>query len=152
MSTSGWRPALAPAVVALLALGFAATELPTAGQKPSTDYLYKVKTPVGQYEYGPEARALLGGLAPGDKLASDWQVRALEGPLRDGRVRILIERDEASFVISVLPTGRSRLDPPAGTDKWDIFYGEFVPHAAELEVDEARPLLDAMVERVRANE
>ncbi len=102
--------------------------------------------------YRDEARALLGNLEPGDELAATWRVERVEGPLPDGRIKVLATRDELRFAAWIVPRGYSSHEPPVHSERWDLFYDRAQPPGTKLDSSEYIRVLEVLAERVRAHE
>lgn len=98
---------------------------------------------------GP-ARALLGGLAPGDALVG-WTVEALDGPT-EGIVRVDLRRDEVRFALMVAAKGSRPERPPVQTEHYAIFYGHVRPTELTLPAGTIRATTHALARRVQAHE
>ncbi|MBK8263024.1 MAG: hypothetical protein IPK80_17010 [Nannocystis sp.] len=145
------RRLLAPALVLALALA----SLLTAGTGEAPD---RADLPAP----GPgsaRARALLGGLAVGDPFAG-FEVEGLAGPGEDGALYLhLIRSPTASgapptkIVLSAVPRGLLPHNPPAQTDRYDLYFGHVRPENPEdLDGDAIREALEALAARLRAHE
>ncbi len=100
---------------------------------------------------GPEVRALLGGLSPGDKLVG-WRVMAISGPDADGTIRIELSHRELAFSLLLAPKGALPEQAPVSTEHWSVFYGHVVPRDAVLPANVIRATTNGLANRVRSNE
>jgi hypothetical protein len=97
-----------------------------------------------------EARALLGGLAVGERLMG-WTVQALDGP-SEGRLRIDLGRDDVRFALMVAAKGTHPEAAPVETERYVIFYGHVHPPETALPDGTIRATTHALARRIRANE
>jgi len=98
----------------------------------------------------PEAIALLGGLALGEKLAG-WTVLGVTGPT-DGALRIDVGRDEIRFSITVTALGAGDYAAPRSTERYDLFYGHPHPRGTQIPELAVRAILAGVERRIRRNE
>ncbi|MCX4241958.1 hypothetical protein [Paraliomyxa miuraensis] len=97
-----------------------------------------------------EGRALLGGLAEGERLMG-WTVQALDGP-RDGLLHIELGRDQVGFALMVATKGTRAESAPVETERYVIFYGHVHPPETILPDGTIRATTHALARRIRAQE
>jgi hypothetical protein len=143
---SPW-PALA---VALLAFGsWAWIHKPDLPEPEPEDS--RPEAPV-VFPYGARARTLLGELEAGERLVDGWAVEQIEGPLPDGRIKILVRRDEVSFAVWLAPAGQSQHLPPVATARWELFYDRPLPPEVSVPSAQQLAVLELLAARVREHE
>lgn len=134
-----WAPAL---VCAACLLGFGVSHLhPAAREDPP-----QRREP----RLSPEARALLGGLAVGERLMG-WTVQAVDGP-HEGLLRIDLGRDGVRFALMVAAKGTRAEAAPVETERYVVFYGHVHPPKTTLPDGTIRATTHALARRIRANE
>lgn len=134
-----WAPALVCAAC-LVAIG--ASHLhPVAGPEHPTPTAPAVSD---------EGRALLGGLAAGERLMG-WTVQALDGP-RDGQLRVDLARDGVRFSLVVARKGTRAEAAPVETERYLVFYGYVDPPQTVLPDGTIRATTHALARRIRAHE
>jgi hypothetical protein len=147
------RSAWPPTILALAVLGtWAWTRVPNlipAPPEPEPEAEAEAEL-IAAYE--DEARALLGDLDHGDVLAREWVVERVEGPLIDGRIKILTRHDQRRLGLWLSPRGLSPHNPPVRTEHWDLFYDRVEPADATLDSAELTAMLEALATRIRAHE
>lgn len=104
------------------------------------------------YPYGELARALLGGLEPGESLADGWVVERIQGPLPDGRIEVVARRGEVSFAAWLVPAGQSPHRAPIATERWELFYDHPTPPDASVSEAEQVAVLELLAARARERE
>jgi hypothetical protein len=104
------------------------------------------------FPYAAEARALLGGLEPGEALRDGWVVERVEGPLPDRRIKVIAAREDASFAIWLVPTGQSQRSAPVASERWELFYDRPQPAQASVPGPEQVAVLELLADRIRTNE
>jgi hypothetical protein len=135
-----WAPALV-ALCCLLAFGHAQLDpVPRGGEAE----------PRREPQPSDEARALLGGLAAGERLMG-WTVRAIDGP-HEGVVRVDLDRDGVRFALLVAAKGTRPEAAPLETERYVIFYGHVHPPDTSLPDGTIRATTHALARRIRANE
>lgn len=97
-----------------------------------------------------EGRALLGGLAVGERLMG-WDVLSLDGP-HDGVLRIELGRNDVRFSLMVATSESRPESPPVSTGRYAIFYGHAHPPEVTLPDGTIRATTNALARRIRANE
>ncbi|MEM7155381.1 MAG: hypothetical protein AAF799_21205 [Myxococcota bacterium] len=97
-----------------------------------------------------EGRALLGGLAVGEKITG-WTVRRLDGP-RDSQLRVDVERDGVAFALMVALEGRLPQTPLVRTKNYVVFYGHPEPKDTVLPEGTIRATTNALARRIREHE
>ena len=134
-----WAPALVCAAC-LLGLGLSHLDPVRGPERP------RPAAP----ELSDEARALLGGLAPGERLMG-WTVQAIDGP-QDGQLRIDLVRDDVRFALLVARKGTRAEAAPVETEHYLVFYGYVSPAETTLPEGTIRATTHALARRIRANE
>ncbi|MEZ4450354.1 MAG: hypothetical protein R3B09_12825 [Nannocystaceae bacterium] len=98
-------------------------------------------------ELPADVLALLGGLEVGASLGG-WTIEAIEA--RPGSLRLVLARGAERGTVEVTRRGARPFDPPARTDRYDLFYGAAggpTPDAAAIE-----PALAALRAGIAARE
>ncbi len=134
-----WVPALVCAAC-LFGLGLSHLHPATRGERPAPR----------EPRLSEEARALLGGLAVGERLMG-WTVEALDGP-HEGLLRIDLARDDVRFALMVAAKGTRAEAAPVETERYVIFYGHVHPPDTSLPDGTIRATTNALARRIRANE
>jgi hypothetical protein len=143
---SPWRDARAwaPALVALCSLlAFGHAQLDPVRRRGEV-------APRPEPRPSDEARALLGGLAVGERLMG-WTVQAIDGP-HDGVVRVDLDRDGVRFALLVAAKGTRAEAAPVETARYVIFYGHVHPPDTALPDGTIRATTHALARRIRAHE
>jgi hypothetical protein len=143
---SPWRNARAwaPALVALACLlGFGYSWLDPVPRSAKAE-------PRRAPQASAEARALLGGLAVGERLMG-WTVQAVDGPL-EGVLRVDLGRDDVRFALTVAPKDARPERAPVETERYAIFYSDAHPPGTALPDGTIRATTHALARRIRANE
>lgn len=144
--TIAWRDprAWAPALVALACgVGMGVAMLDPVTPSP------EVAVPRAP-SMGAEARALLGGLAEGERIMG-WTVQALDGP-HEGLLRVDVAREQVRFAMMVATKGTRAESAPVETERYVIFYGHVHPPETSLPDGTIRATTHALARRIRANE
>jgi hypothetical protein len=135
-----WAPALV-ALACLLALGL--SQLDPVRPTGEAEARHEPRA-------SDEARALLGGLAVGERLMG-WTVQALDGP-HEGTLRVDLGRGDVRFALMVAPKGTRPEAAPVETERYLIFYGHVHPPDTALPDGTIRATTHALARRIRANE
>jgi len=141
------RRQLAPLALLLLALVSLLTEGPAAAPA-------RADLPAPG-PGSPRARALLGGLAAGDRLAG-FELEGIAGPGDDGILYLHLRLPPSGptltptrMVLSVVPRGLRPHPPPAQTARYDLYFGHVRPQDPEdLDGDAIRGALEALAARL----
>ena len=134
-----WAPALVCAAC-LFGLGLSHLLAVARGERPAPR----------EPRLSEEGRALLGGLAVGERLMG-WTVEALDGP-HEGLLRIDLARDDVRFALMVAAKGTRAEAAPVETERYVIFYGHVHPPDTSLPDGTIRATTNALARRIRANE
>lgn len=134
-----WAPALACAAC-LLGMGLSHLDPVRSDERP----------PPASPRLSEQARALLGGLAPGERLMG-WTVQAVDGP-REGQLRIDLARDDVRFALLVAKKGTRAEVAPVETEHYLVFYGYVQPAETTLPDGTIRATTHALARRIRAHE
>ncbi|NVB40694.1 hypothetical protein G6O69_22840 [Pseudenhygromyxa sp. WMMC2535] len=127
-------------------------ELSLRRQRDESAQRYEPPPPPPPPPYLPAARALLGGLAPGEDLGHGWEVERVEGPLDDGSIGVLTLREGQRFRVWLRARGSDERLAPMHTERWDIYYDRPNPMVPKPDPRELSAVITAIAERVRANE